>query len=74
MEPFKGHKEAIKCLAFSIDEDLLASGGKDNLIFLWNVSTGKMEKSLEGHLDTVTCLDFSGNGKNICSGNLFFLN
>lgn len=71
LEPFKGHKETIKCLAFSYDEELIASGSKDFSIILWNANNGKMEKSLEGHLDAVMCLEFSENGRNICSGKNF---
>ena len=74
LEPFKGHKESIKCLAFSYKEEWIASGSKDFSIILWNANNGKMEKSFDGHSDTVMCVEFSENGRNICSGKYLGLN
>lgn len=37
-QALKGHKCSVKCLAFSLDEKLLASGGWDGVIMLWKVS------------------------------------
>jgi WD40 repeat protein len=34
---FKGHREGVHDLAFSPDSKTLASGGEDNVVYLWNV-------------------------------------
>jgi len=38
---FSGHTDDIKCLAFSLDGKMIASGSKDKSIKLWDVATGK---------------------------------
>jgi len=52
------------CLDFSPNGALLAVGAGNNLE-IWDVSTGAMIVSLEGHADAVTHLAFSDDGKYI---------
>ena len=81
LEPsFTGEHEGLKVnvtsIAFSpVDQiqatggsQLLATGGTDKIVNLWNISTGKLVASLEGHLAAVTSLAFSPDGKTIASG------
>lgn len=42
------HKHSILSLAFSQDDELLASGDKSGLIKVWRASTGKLLRKLEG--------------------------
>lgn len=58
----------IWCLAYSPDGGLLASGGYDNLVHLWNAKTGELVKTLKGHPSPVYCLAFSPDGKVLASG------
>ncbi|KAJ6763990.1 MITOCHONDRIAL DIVISION PROTEIN 1-RELATED [Salix purpurea] len=37
----KGHKESVSSLIFSSDGQLLASGGFDGLVQIWDASSGK---------------------------------
>jgi WD40 repeat protein len=55
-------------LAFSPDGKILASGGADNRIRLWDPDTGKEVGFLEGHTDSVNCVAFSADGKWLASG------
>jgi WD40 repeat protein len=36
---FTGHKRGIQSLAFSPDSSLLASGGSDGVIYLWDITS-----------------------------------
>jgi len=55
-------------LAFSPDGKILASGGYDNRIRLWDPDTGKELPSLEGHTSYVNCIAFSADGRWLASG------
>ena len=50
-----GHRDHARCLAFSPDGKTLASGGNDNVIYLWDVTGARMkgrEGSTAEELDT----------------------
>jgi len=51
------------CLAFTPDEQLLASGSYDNTIKLWQVSTGRLLNTLSGHKNSVMSVAFSPDGR-----------
>src|SRR5271163_2495411 len=49
---------------YSIDlyDNIAATGGGDDLGYLWDITTGEMILKLEGHTDSVTCVAFSKDG------------
>lgn len=47
---------------------LLASGGSDNLVRLWNIETGKVTATLRGHTNIVFAIAFSPDGARLASG------
>ncbi|XVE85998.1 hypothetical protein DITRI_Ditri18aG0000800 [Diplodiscus trichospermus] len=107
-----GHEEAVSCLSFSHDGQLLASGGLDSTVniwdingnhkhkfvydsphrvefewitwhpgghvvlagttdctaLMWNADNGKLMNTFLGHGGTVTCGDFTPDGKIVCTG------
>src|SRR5580704_8286810 len=65
-----GHTNAIDALAFNSTGTLLASGGRDSTIKLWDIRSGGELRSLTGHLSNVTSVAFSNDGKTLVSGSL----
>ena len=48
----------------------ILSGSGDKTIKIWEISSGKCIKTLEGHNETVTSVSYSPDGKYISSGSL----
>jgi WD40 repeat protein len=67
MGELKGHTALVYSLAFSPDGKLLASGGFDNLVKLWDFNARKEVRSLTGHTGPVYCVAFSPDGKMLAS-------
>ena len=55
-------------IAFSPDGKILASGGDDNEVHLWNVSTGARLSTFKGHTQRVNGVAFSPDGRTLASG------
>lgn len=55
-------------MAFSPDGALLATGSNDDLVRLWDVRTGDLVRTLEGHGDSVYGVAFSPGGLCVASG------
>lgn len=56
--------------AISRDEKWLAAESSDHRISLWNIQTGRLQLSLNGHYSTVNRLEFSPDGKWLLSGDI----
>ncbi len=48
-----GHTDSVAALAFSSDGQLLASGGLDGIVNVWESSTGTLRHKLEGPGDAI---------------------
>jgi WD40 repeat protein/tRNA A-37 threonylcarbamoyl transferase component Bud32 len=57
-------------VAFAPDGRLLASGGDDRTVVLWETATGNERARLAGHTNGVTCVSFAPDGKTVASGSL----
>jgi RNA polymerase sigma factor (sigma-70 family) len=67
------HGGAIHVAAFSPDGLLLATGGADKVVRLWEAATGKPIATLRGHTQDITSLVFSPDGKTLLSGSGDFI-
>ncbi|XP_075685310.1 telomerase protein component 1 isoform X2 [Rhinoderma darwinii] len=66
----RGHTAAITCCAFSLDGNLLATGGKDRSIFCWDVSVNPpvlAHTLLSCHKDWVTCCSWTDSSMLVSS-------
>ncbi|WP_225894338.1 WD40 domain-containing protein [Atlanticothrix silvestris] len=80
VEPaLKEHTDKVRTVAFSPQgctitneqdqaSDILASAGDDNAVKIWDVSTGKCLKTLQGHTKRIWSVVFSPDGRIIASG------
>ncbi|KAF7363073.1 WD40 repeat-like protein [Mycena venus] len=66
--PFKGHNNAISCVAFSPDGEKIVSGSYDSTVCVWDSNTGVLIVGPIQHSDGVKCIAFSPDGEQIVSG------
>jgi small GTP-binding protein len=57
-----GHSGNVYCLVWFSDQQLLASGSRDNTIRLWDLKSDKAFKVLEGHTGLITDISSSSKG------------
>ncbi len=63
-----GHASKVDAICFDPAGRLLASGGSDNTIKIWDVGSGRELRTLRGHGAGVAALSFSGDGALLVSG------
>jgi serine/threonine protein kinase len=61
------HASSVRTLAFSRDGRVMASGGYDRHIYLWDTKTWKPRGPLKGHAGHVTGLAFNPDGTELAS-------
>jgi WD40 repeat protein len=64
----RGHSDDVFGLAFHPDGNRLASGGRDRVIWLWDLEKEQDVARLHGHTTYVFSLAFSPDGKSLVSG------
>ena len=72
IEEEEGHVDWVSSVAFSPDNKILLSGSHDGTLIVWDVSTGRQLRSIEGHRHdddhgAVTSVVFSADGKMLLS-------
>ena len=64
----KAHRGYASTIAFSPDGQTLISGSDDKTLRVWEVSSGKLIRTLAGHRDAVFAVCFILDGKDIAAG------
>ena len=60
----RGHALAVRTLCFSPDGKFLASGSEDKTIKIWEFSSGRELKTLNGHQSYINQVLFTSDGNN----------
>lgn len=63
-----GHGHWVRALAYSPDGTLLATGGYDQTIKLWDTRTGELKRTISGQTYSVESLMFTPDGSSLISG------
>ncbi|KAK9874735.1 hypothetical protein WA026_005548 [Henosepilachna vigintioctopunctata] len=66
----QGHANNTSCVSYSFDGEMLASGGEDGKVKLWNINSGLCFITFNEHANAVNAIRFSGNKKFVVSASL----
>ncbi|KAH8705562.1 WD repeat protein [Talaromyces proteolyticus] len=64
----KGHLRGVSAVKFSPDRTMLASGGADGSLKVWDTYTGKLLHTFEGHLAGISTVAWSPDNETIATG------
>src|SRR5262249_45675229 len=61
-------RRMVFAVAYSADGKLLASGGYDQSVHIWDAASGREVRTLRGHASGVASLAFRPDGRRLASG------
>ena len=67
---FPGHNGSVFAVSSHPTQPIVASGGEDDLGYIWDVRSGEILQTLTGHSDSVTSIAFSGDGELVATGGM----
>ncbi|KAJ7274382.1 WD40-repeat-containing domain protein [Mycena haematopus] len=70
LQSFQNHGSSVFCVAGHPTEPLAASGGEDDLGYVWDITDGEVIVKLTGHTDSVTSIAWSADGEMISTGGM----
>src|SRR5271170_868621 len=60
---FPNHGVSVFAVATHPSEPIAASGGEDDLGYIWDLAHGEVVATLTGHTDSVASVEFSSDGE-----------
>lgn len=67
---FPSHKGSVFAVSAHPTAPVAASGGEDDLGYLWDITTGEELVKLTGHTDSVTSTAFNADGELVATGGM----
>jgi len=68
LSTLEGHASGVQAMAFSSDGKLLATGGHDQSVRVWNLATEALVHTLHSHGSCVHAVAFSPDGSRLAGG------
>lgn len=65
---FDSHLDWVEAIAFSADDQFIASGSNDRTIRIWRTDNGQLVRTLAGHTSGIKVIAFSPQGHYLASG------
>ncbi|XP_023817783.1 autophagy-related protein 16-2 isoform X2 [Oryzias latipes] len=67
LQVLEAHEQGINAVRFSCSSDLLATGGTDRVVKLWELRAGTLthRATLDGSTEGVTCVEFDHTGRRV---------
>ncbi|KAI0749299.1 WD40 repeat-like protein [Daedaleopsis nitida] len=70
IQHFPAHKKSVFAISTHPTAPLAASGGEDDLGYIWEITSGEEIVKLTGHTDSVTSTAFSADGEFVATGGM----
>lgn len=70
IQSFPAHAKSVFAVTVHPRLPIAASGGEDDLGYLWNIEDGEQIVKLTGHTDSVSATAFSADGELIATGGM----
>ncbi|KAH9945448.1 ribosome biogenesis protein Sqt1 [Epithele typhae] len=70
MQHFPNHNGSVFAISTHPAAPIAASGGEDDLGYIWDITTGDELVKLTGHTDSVTSTAFSADGELVATGGM----
>lgn len=70
VQHFLGHKSSVFTVVCHPTQPLAASGGEDDMGYIWDITDGEVIVKLTGHTDSVTSTAWSHDGEMVASGGM----
>lgn len=67
---FTSHTKSAFVVAVHPSAQIAASGGEDDVGYIWDYATGTQLEKLTGHTDSVTNVGFSNDGEMVATGGM----
>ncbi len=64
---FRGHTDMVRFVAYSPQDNTLASCGADRTVKLWNILNGRCLMTFKGHANWVMSVKYSSDGQTLAS-------